>query len=394
MTPLTQSSAPPHNLQELTSPKEKSYHTVVVGVSILVWLAIAVTLVGIFYAALFALGMWFGNGLLIAYLRSEAVKVGSEQLPELHASFIEVCERLGIKNPPELYVLQAGGMLNAFATRFSGRDFVVVYSDLLEAMGPDSAEMKFILGHEIGHIRSRHILKQILLGPGLFMPLIGPAYRRSWETSCDRHGAYAAQDTAASVRAMLALAGGPAYAAKLSGVAFAAQHTQARGFFVSLHELTSTYPTLTRRVVDLQSLQEARPAPSPERHPLAYFFALGMPGGNLGNGGPVVGLLITVMVIGLLAAMAIPAFAKVRDTSQATVCINNGRQLAAALEQYRLENNKAASTWDDVIGVENGKYVKSMPVCPLSGEYEATLDSNNNYVVTCSADHPAIASKR
>ncbi len=367
------------SLGRLGAPKESTYFTFVLIVSILVWVALAFSIVGLFYAAMFGVFFWLGNGLLIAYLRSEAVRVGPAQLPRLAAAFDEVCDRLQLKERPALYLLQSGGLLNAFATRFAGRDFVVVYSELLEALGPDSPEMKFILGHEVGHIQSRHILKQIFLGPGLFTPLLGPAYRRAWETSCDRYGAYAANDTDASVRAMLLLAGGRAYGPGLDAGAYAAQHHEERGFFVSLHELTSGYPTLSRRVVDLLSLPNGKPAPRASRNPIAYLFAMGMPGGNLGGGGG--SMLIMVVIIGLLAAMAIPAFAKVREASQAKACINNSRMLAAALDQYQLEHGQGPENWDQIIGPD--QYLKSMPVCPSYGEYNAE-PGNTGYLVECS----------
>ncbi|HEY0946315.1 MAG TPA: M48 family metalloprotease [Opitutaceae bacterium] len=385
MSSLQSSSLPPNlTLATLTVSKERTYHVLVLIISILVWGALTLGTMGIFliYAAFFALLMWIGNGLLIAHLRSEAVRVSPEQLPELHATFVEVCERLGLKEKPALYVLQAGGLLNAFATRFSGRNFVVVYSDFLEALGPSSAEMKFVLGHEVGHIQSRHILKQILLAPGLVFPLIGPAYRRAWETSCDRYGAQAAQDVDAAVRAMLVITGGPENGRRMNPAAFAGQHTDERGFFVSLHELTSTYPTLSRRVTDLLALGGGAAPRSPNRHPLAFFFAMLMPGGNLLAGGPAAGMMFMVVMIGLLAAMAIPAFAKVREASMAKMCINNQRMLASALEQYRLEHGEGASNWDEIAGP--GKLLETMPVCPQAGTYSATYSEDDGYTLECS----------
>lgn len=380
---------PPALLQpsQLNVAKENSYFPWIVVISVLAWLAIALTIVGLFYAAMFAFFYWLGNGLLTAHLRSESVKVSEKQLAELHATFLEVCTRLNVKTPPTLYVVQAGGLLNAFATRFSGRDFVVVYSDLLEALGPASAEMKFILGHEIGHIQSRHLLKNILLAPGLFFPLIGNAYRRAWETSCDRFGAYAAQDMEGSVRAMLVLTGGREHGRALSAEAFAAQHVSERGFFVSLHELSSTYPTLSRRVTDLLALKSGVPAKRPQRNPLAYFFGLFLPGGNFGGAGPS-GALIVVIFIGLMAAMAIPAFQKVRTSSQSIACLNNRRMLSAALSQYQLENGKGATNWSELIGPE--KPLHAMPICPLGGTYTADYDEKEGYTVKCSAPHPAM----
>ena len=389
-------SAPPtlvSNLQlhDLTSARERRYFPFVAIVSILIWIVLAVTIVGAFYAVLIGFFLWLAHGLLAAHLRAEAVRVSERQWPELHATFLEVCERLGIATPPRLYVLQAGGSLNAFATRHAGRDFVVVFSDFVEAFGPQSQEMKFILGHELGHLKSRHILKQVLLGPGLFFPLLGPAFRRSWETSCDRHGAYAAQDFNGALRAMLTLSGGKECGRTLDAEAFASQHEEERGFFVSLHELTSTYPTLSRRVRDLRALQSGTTTRGVSRNPFAYFFALLMPGGQMAGGAS---SLIVVVMIGLLAAMAIPAFQKVRQASIEKACFNNRLMLAAGLEQHTLEHRKAPQNFSEIVGP--GKYVATMPVCPGAGEYNAQK-RDAEFEVSCTihgVGRPAIPARR
>lgn len=370
------------SIGNLTLSKEGTYFVFVLILSILFWALLAISIIGLVYAVFIGFFVWLGNGLLIAYLRSEAVRVSERQLPELHAAFGKVCEQLGVVRPPALYVLQAGGLLNAFATRFAGRDFVVVYSDFLEAIGPSSPEMKFILGHELGHIKSRHILKQLFLAPGMFFPLIGPAYRRAWESSCDRYGAFAAQDVEGSVRAMMILSGGRQHGPALSATVFADQFVEERGFFVSLHELTSTYPTLSRRVTDLLALRSGTPVKQPGRNPLAYLVGLFIPGGNVGGSGGPVAAMMLVVFIGLMAAMAIPAFQKVRQSSQQKACFNNARMMAAAFDQYRLENGQGAKTWADVVGPD--KYVKTMPVCLVNGDYSADYHEDTGYEVSCS----------
>jgi Zn-dependent protease with chaperone function len=364
----------------LTLAKEGTYFIFVLAISILFWVLLAVSIIGLFYAALIGFFLWIGNGLLAAHLRSEAVRVDERQLPELHAAFREVCQRLGVAQPPALYVLQAGGVLNAFATRHTGRDFVVVFSDFLEALGSSSTEMKFILGHELGHIKSRHILKQIFLGPGLLFPLIGPAYRRAWESSCDRYGAFAAQDVEGSLRAMLTLCAGREHGRALNPEAFAGQHAEERGFFVSLHELTSTYPTLSRRVTDLLSLKSGNATRQPVRNSLAYIFAFFLPGGNLGGGGAT-GAMLMVVVIGLMAAMAIPAFQKVRQSSQLKTCMNNERMLSAAFDQHTLETGNPPSVISDIVGPN--KYIKSTPACPVGGAYQLSSDARSGEEVFC-----------
>jgi type IV pilus assembly protein PilA len=47
--------------------------------------------------------------------------------------------------------------------------------------------------------------------------------------------------------------------------------------------------------------------------------------------------MIVVVIIGLLAAMAIPAFQKVRTSSLEKTVLNDGRQIGAAVQQYCME---------------------------------------------------------
>ena len=362
----------PLSASELTLSKEKSYYTVVTAIAVLVWLGLAITIIGFAYAALFGLLFWIGSGLLIAHLRSECVRVDEAQLPQLYLTFLDVCQRLGVKTPPTLYVLQAGGALNAFAARFSGRNFVVVYSDMLDALGPDSPEMRFILGHELGHLKSNHILKQVLLAPGIFMPLIGPAYLRACEASCDRHGVFAAGDIDSGTRALLALGGGKLHGRALDAAAFANQHHVERGFFVSWHELTSPYPTLSQRVGNLLALRDKKFAVESPRNGFAYLFALFTPGGRASGGAA--NLMIFIVIIGLMAAMAIPAFQKVRKVSIEKACLANRRMMTAALSNYANETRGSPRDLAELYGPD--KALGRTPKCPTGGTYSVqwTLD--------------------
>lgn len=88
------------------------------------------------------------------------------------------------------------------------------------------------------------------------------------------------------------------------------------------------------------------------------------------KGFTLVEIMIVVVIIGLLAAMAIPAFQKVRTESQKKAVTNNIRQLTAAADQYFLEHGTTSVAVADLVGREN--YVKELK--PAAGEtYPETL---------------------
>lgn len=74
----------------------------------------------------------------------------------------------------------------------------------------------------------------------------------------------------------------------------------------------------------------------------------------------VMGMAYNPVTIGLMAAMAIPAFQKVRASSQEKAIINNLRQLEAAAEQYYLENGVDTTTYDKLVGPESDKYIRKI----------------------------------
>lgn len=80
---------------------------------------------------------------------------------------------------------------------------------------------------------------------------------------------------------------------------------------------------------------------------------------NNKKGFTLVEIMIVVVIIGLLAAMAIPAFQKVRATSQQKAITNNLRQVASAAQQYMLETGETTvDVYTELVG--DGNYISTI----------------------------------
>jgi hypothetical protein len=160
----------------------------------------------------------------------------------------------------------------------------------------------FYIGHELGHVRMKHLTGKLWRAPALWLPLLGAAYSRAKESTCDRHGRACCESPEAAARAMVALAAGAQRWRMVALAAYEAQATLARGFWMSYHELTSGYPWLTKRVARILH-PDVEP---PRRNGFAYVFALFTP--YVGRGSGAVGILVALAVIGVAAAVGIPAY--------------------------------------------------------------------------------------
>jgi Zn-dependent protease with chaperone function len=255
-------SARPVIVDSLIHPKEKIYFALCVVVSVIIYFVlIRVILSGaeaagvvVFYLIAGIVGFFIFHGLILGQIRGNGIRVSDRQFPELMAMANQHSRRLGLDTTPDIYVLQAGGILNAFATRFLGRNFVVLFSDVL-ALATQKGEkaVSFVVGHELGHVRRKHMTRRTLVYPAMMVPFLGGAYSRACEYTCDRIGN--ALEPEGGVDGLLVLAAGRELYTQVNSQEYSNQRETETGFFVRFAEILSTHPNLTKRVAVLNSMR-------------------------------------------------------------------------------------------------------------------------------------------
>jgi Zn-dependent protease with chaperone function len=167
---------------------------------------------------LFAL--WNERAIRLPYLGS-AVRVDHRQFPVVYQCYMEAATSLDVRELPELWI-EANPHPYSYAIGLN-KPFVVISSGMVDLL--DEEEMRFVLGHELGHILSGHalyttMLRRLLAMSGAwswvpfgvygFRALIAALYEwhRKAELSSDRAGLLATQDPAAALRWQMKRAGG------------------------------------------------------------------------------------------------------------------------------------------------------------------------------------------
>ncbi len=235
----------------LVYPKEKVYFVISLVFSIILYLLLLISIIGLFYILIGALIGLILQGLLIGNLRGNGVRVSEDQFPEVYRIASDLAQKMQM-DLPAIYIIQAGGMLNAFATKFLGRSFVVIYSDIIElAYEEGEQELAFILAHELAHLKRKHLTYRMLLYPSMIIPFLAPAYSRACEYTCDRFGAY--YQPKGSAKGLLILSAGKKLYQRMNIDRFGRQALEENGFWVSFTEILGTHPNLPKRVNAVRS---------------------------------------------------------------------------------------------------------------------------------------------
>jgi Zn-dependent protease with chaperone function len=196
-----------------------------------------------------------------ASIRGTAVQLSRTQFPDLYASMDHFAASLGVKPTPALFLSNGNGTLNAFAAQ-SGltNNYVVLSNELFANLRNDNREgTRFILGHEIGHVRLHHVALwySLVLCYSQLIPVLGPTLSRLREYSCDRNGA--ALEPKGELGLVLLTAG--RYAAdNVQADELVDQGQHLGGFWVEIAQLPRSHPWTVRRIWRLHQLGLFGPA--------------------------------------------------------------------------------------------------------------------------------------
>jgi len=215
-------------------------------------------------------GAFSERGLRLTALAS-AIRVGPAQYPQLDELRTECAAALDLEQAPELYVTRDPAA--AAYTVGMDKPFIVITTGMVELLDADG--LRFVVGHEMGHVLSGHAVYRTMLmyvlnaqrslswNPlsALGLRAIGAAlnewYRKS-ELSCDRAGLLCGQDPEAALRVHVRLAGGTG-SAEIDTAAFlrqAEEYSSTGDLRDSLHKLLTvenmSHPLAVVRAAELQ----------------------------------------------------------------------------------------------------------------------------------------------
>lgn len=227
------------------------------------WLVLVISVFGVLYALLVASFFMIAHVMMIAYIRGNSVRLGPNQFPELYEAVATLSARVGLERVPETYLMQAGGELNAFATKYFRGNFIVLYSELLDACQHNTAARDMVIAHELGHVKAGHLSWMWFLWPAYLFPWPGRALSRAREYTCDRYGMAGAGDKDGALLGLTVLAAGGRLGPHVNREAMAAQEESLRSLGMRWAQMYMSHPPLVRRIAALDPSLTTRPVPIP-----------------------------------------------------------------------------------------------------------------------------------
>lgn len=248
-----------YNTTAYRYPRE---HLVLAITVILVLLVIALTatatlcLSAVFVAGMVGIAYAMNRANLQTLLR-QGYQVTPHQTPQLAALIGECAAKL---QPGDIRVFVVPNhTLNAYTFGILPPKAIVLHSALLQVMDED--ELRFIIGHELGHVRLGHTWLNSLVGgmAGIPSPFAASAllalaflwWNRACEYSADRAGMLACSKPGKAITALIKLAAPGAHTQAELERALRVIETEDDSAFNILGEMLTTHPMTIRRIEQL-----------------------------------------------------------------------------------------------------------------------------------------------
>lgn len=261
-------NAPMVDINEVRCPGERgafvvllfaSFATLALLVTLAVWVPAAGGVI-LFYVGFFLILSLLAKILALAGIRGHGIRVGENQYPRIQEYVSQFAAQLGLKQLPEVYVIQAT-LMNAFATKVIRRRYVVLYSHLVDAAleSGDYDEVAMILGHEMAHHAAGHVRWYGFLQFGSWIPFLYLYWSRRAEYTCDRTGLLLVNKLGPSLQGIMKLAVGRKLASSTNLVALRHQKEQiSRELGPTLVEIFSTHPLMIKRLAAIEDFAQSR----------------------------------------------------------------------------------------------------------------------------------------
>ena len=203
----------------------------------------------------------FNEPMFRAQLLGGAVRVGPHQFEDIY-QLVEECAAILNMVTPEVYVVN-NPKFNAM-TFGTDRPFIILHSSLVDAFSED--ELTYIIGHELGHIKSEHVLylnaawflaqgAAAYLGRVILIPaqLALDAWMRKAELTADRAGLLCVQELEHCQTSLIKLAlGSRSLLSRINLEEYLHQAEDLRDGYGPLAELFQTHPFIANRISELR----------------------------------------------------------------------------------------------------------------------------------------------
>ncbi len=240
----------------------------------------------------------------MAYLRGNAVLVSKKQHPDLFSRLKTAGKRLKLEEIPEMFLFNGPLQQDSFAVRYQGQKYIAINASITAALTDRQGAIDYALGYELGKVSDRYSRWDYFIYPTRVLPVIGSAYARAKIYNYDAYGIRACKAKVDAAFVLSVYASGNRRWKSLNIPDFAGQSNLTRQFWMSVFELVSGRPWLSKRMAHLRAIATKSDTFIPRRNPFAYIVTILIP--YLAPIGPALAIrILFVFLWGAILAYAV-----------------------------------------------------------------------------------------